>query len=78
MHGNSYAVILNEVKNPKACKTVVGSANLEILRYAQDDIKKNLGRVPKYRPEESSLKRVAMTPPYTKQLLVAAVVHLKA
>ena len=38
LHGNSYAVILNEVKNPKACKAVVGSANLEILRYAQDDI----------------------------------------
>ena len=38
--GYSYAVILNEVKNPKACKAVVGSANLEILRYAQDDIKK--------------------------------------
>ena len=36
--GYSYAVILNEVKNPKACKAVVGSANLEILRYAQDDI----------------------------------------
>lgn len=32
------SVILNEVKNPKACKAVVGSANLEILRYAQDDI----------------------------------------
>ena len=36
--GYSYAVILNGVKNPKACKAVVGSANLEILRYAQDDI----------------------------------------
>lgn len=36
--GYCYAVILNEVKNPKACKAVVGSANLEILRYAQDDI----------------------------------------
>ena len=75
------SVILNEVKNLLADDTLSTAALVgseEILRYAQDDIKKNLGRVPKYRPEESSLKRMAMTPPYTKQLLVAAVVHLKA
>ena len=34
---NTHYVILNEVKNLKVSKTVDGSANLEILRCAQDD-----------------------------------------
>ena len=35
---NTHYVILNEVKNLKVSETVGGSANLEILRCAQDDI----------------------------------------
>ena len=35
---NTRYVILNEVKNLKVSETVDGSANLEILRVAQDDI----------------------------------------
>ena len=31
-------VILNEVKNLEVSVAVVGSTNLEILRYTQDDI----------------------------------------
>ena len=34
---NTHYVILNEVKNLKVSETVDGSANLEILRCAQDD-----------------------------------------
>ena len=34
---NTHYVILNEVKNLKVSETVDGSANLEILRDAQDD-----------------------------------------
>ena len=35
---NTHYVILNEVKNLKVSETVDGSASLEILRVAQDDI----------------------------------------
>ena len=34
---NTHYVILNVVKNLKVSETVDGSANLEILRCAQDD-----------------------------------------
>ena len=35
---NTHYVILNEVKNLKVSDTVDGSANLEILRCAQDEL----------------------------------------
>ena len=74
--GCSYAVILNEVKNPKACKAVVGSANLEILRYAQDDIKKTSGEYQSTNPRNLILGVVPRVQHH--HILVTAVVHLKA
>ena len=39
-HKHTNNVILNVVKNLKVSETVDGSANLEILRVAQDDIQR--------------------------------------
>ena len=77
--GYSYAVILNEVKNPLADDTLSTAAMVgseEILRYAQDDIKKTSGEYQSTNPRNLILGVVPRVQHH--HLLVAAVVHLKA